>query len=106
MSELKGKFDRVLREHVLRDINIERDRQNAKWGRQRHSDGDWLKILGEEFGEVCQAMQMESGWSKDSDASNQYAELIQLAAVATAMAEQLLEEKSRLRGFENEMPIL
>jgi NTP pyrophosphatase (non-canonical NTP hydrolase) len=94
MAELKEQLDKVLREHVLNEVNLERDRQNVKWGRQRHSDGDWLKILAEEFGEVAQAMQQDLGWSKDSDASDQYTELIQLAAVAVAMAEQLLEEKS------------
>jgi NTP pyrophosphatase (non-canonical NTP hydrolase) len=95
MSGIKNQLDKVLRQHVLHDVELERGRQNAKWGRQRHSDGDWLKILAEEFGEVAQAMQQDMGWGKDSDASDQYTELIQLAAVAVAMAEQLLEEKSK-----------
>jgi NTP pyrophosphatase (non-canonical NTP hydrolase) len=94
MSGLKDQLDKLLRDHVMQDVDIERNRQNAKWGRQRHDDGDWLKILAEEFGEVAQAMQQDMGWGKDSDASNQYTELIQLAAVAVAMAEQILEEKS------------
>lgn len=94
MSGIKNQLDKVLRQHVLHEVELERSRQNAKWGRQRHSDGDWLKILAEEFGEVAQAMQQDMGWGKDSDASDQYTELIQLAAVAVAMAEQLLEEKS------------
>lgn len=38
-----------LRVEVLTDVDEERNRQNAKWGKQRHSDGDWLMILGEEF---------------------------------------------------------
>lgn len=86
------KSDRLLRMRVLKEIDLERDRQNGKWGRQRHTDGNWLKILGEEFGEVCQAMQIDMGWGKESDASNLRTELIQLAAVAVAMAEQLREE--------------
>lgn len=77
---------------VLKEIDLERCRQNNKWGRQRHTDGDWLKILGEEFGEVCQAMQIGMDCSKESDASNLHIELVQLAAVAVAMVEQLLEE--------------
>ncbi len=38
------------------EVLIERTKQNEKWGIQRHSYGDWLMILGEEFGEVCEAM--------------------------------------------------
>lgn len=86
-------LDRIRRMRILKEIDIERDRQNRKWGRQRHTDGNWLKILGEEFGEVCQAMQSDMGWGKTSDASNKRVELIQLAAVAVAMAEQILEEE-------------
>jgi hypothetical protein len=94
MSGLKGQLDKLLREHVLNEVNLERDRQNAKWGRQRHTDGDWLKILGEEFGEVCQTMQHSMPWAKESDAGDEYTELIHLAAVAVARAEQILEEKT------------
>jgi NTP pyrophosphatase (non-canonical NTP hydrolase) len=88
-------LDRIRRMRILKEIDIERDRQNRKWGRQRHTDGNWLKILGEEFGEVCQAMQADMGWGKTSDASNKRVELIQLAAVAVAMAEQILEEENQ-----------
>ncbi|WP_332648834.1 hypothetical protein [Lysinibacillus sp. 54212] len=79
---------------VNTDIQEERRRQNAKWGIQRHSYGEWLAILGEEFGEVCQAINgihfPED--SKPTDANNLYEELIQLAAVAAAIAEQVKEE--------------
>lgn len=81
-----------LTESVLDDVSLERERQNSKWGKQRHSDGDWLKILIEEVGEVAQAMQKDQGWGKDTDASDLYTELIHAAAVAVAMAEQVKEE--------------
>ena len=68
----------------------ERFRQNAKWGMQVHPHGTWLAILGEEFGEVCEALQHGSQSSKDTDASNLYEELIHVAAVASAWAEQVL----------------
>jgi hypothetical protein len=102
MSELKIHLDKVLRDHVLNAVDLERDRQNAKWGRQRHSDGGWLKILGEEFGEVCQAMQHNEPWAKESDSDDEYTELIHLAAVAVARAEQILEEK-RIQPIERDL---
>lgn len=50
---------------------------------------------------MCQAMQKGKGWGKESDASNRYVELIHLAAVAVAIAEQIKEE-----GDTHEMPRL
>ena len=79
-------------ELVVKAIIKERDRQNKKWGKQRHDNGTWLMILGEEYGEVCQAMQAQMGWGKETDANNLYTELIHVAAVATAIAEQIVEE--------------
>jgi NTP pyrophosphatase (non-canonical NTP hydrolase) len=76
---------------VLIDVGLERVRQDSKWGLQRHEYGDWLKILGEEFGEVCQAMQKDKGWCKETDADDLYKELIHLAAVSVAIAEQVKE---------------
>ncbi|WP_147536081.1 MazG-like family protein [Bacillus marasmi] len=82
-----------LEESVLVDVAAERLRQNAMWGKQRHPLGVWLAILGEEFGEVAQAMQGHMGLAsfKESDADDLYGELIQLAAVAVAIAEQVKE---------------
>jgi len=76
------------------DVLRERVRQNEKWGCQRHHMGAWLAILAEEFGEVSQAMQGRLGLTsmKDSDADDLYEELIQVAAVASAIAEQVKEE--------------
>lgn len=70
----------------------ERLRQNRKWGEQRHDLGTWLQILIEEVGEVAQAMQTHKGWGKDTDASNLYEELIHVSAVASAIAEQVMEQ--------------
>lgn len=86
-------YDDQLKNNALIAVEKERFIQNAKWGRQRHSHGDWLKILIEEVGEVAQAMQTGKGWGKDSDADDLYKELIQVAAVAIAIAEQVEEEK-------------
>lgn len=79
------------------DILNERYRQNDLWGVQGHDIGTWLSILGEEFGEVCQAAQhqLKLDSVKETDADNLYEECIHLAAVASRIAEQVLEEKNK-----------
>lgn len=62
-------------------------------GLQRHDYGYWLAILVEVVGEVAQAIQQGSVASKDTDADDLYTELIHVAAVASAIAEQVREEK-------------
>lgn len=79
------------------DILHERKNQNEKWGIRRHTMGDWLKILVEELGEVAQAMQIGDLCHKESDANDLYKELIQVAAVACAIAEQVREETNNGR---------
>ncbi|AJH02585.1 MULTISPECIES: nucleoside triphosphate pyrophosphohydrolase family protein [Bacillus cereus group] len=85
-----------LMDSVNEEVYQERLRQNEKWGIQRHPIGTWLSILGEEFGEVCQAAQSELGLAsvKDTDADNLYMECIHVAAVASAIAEQIKEQHS------------
>ncbi|SDO80067.1 MazG-like family protein [Halobacillus aidingensis] len=78
---------------VISDVEAERERQDAKWGLQRHSYPYWLTILAEEHGEVAQAMQKGSVSYKNSDADDLYTELIHVAAVAVAIAEQVKEER-------------
>lgn len=82
---------------VNMDVFYERLRQNDLWGLQRHDWGKWLGILTEEFGEVGQAIN-KIHFPKDAkptDSDDLYTELIQVAAVASAMAEQLLEARER-----------
>lgn len=83
-----------LKQSVIMDVAMERIRQDMKWGIQRHHYGTWLAILTEEVGETAQAIQKKIGLasSKESDASNLYEELIHVAAVAVAIAEQVREE--------------
>jgi NTP pyrophosphatase (non-canonical NTP hydrolase) len=94
---LKRQFslsDDDLTNDVLFSVAIERIDQNKQWGLQRHDYGKWLGILGEEVGEVAQAINRIHfpKDAKSSDASNLYTELIQVAAVAVAIAEQVKEE--------------
>jgi hypothetical protein len=74
---------------------MERCRQNELWGIQRRPWGQWMAILGEEFGEVNQAVQPLLGieTTKLTDADNFGEELLHVAAVALAMYEQWLEEQ-------------
>ena len=71
------------RARVIEDIIAERERQLTKWGDQSHDNAWWAVIEGEEFGEVCRAI-------FDGDTENLYTELIQVAAVAVAWAEDYL----------------
>jgi len=82
-------------DEIMKSVNFnvfaERVSQNIKWGIQNHTMTEWLAILVEEVGEVAQAMQKNSFASKETDADNLYEELIQVAAVASAIAEQVKE---------------
>jgi len=73
---------------VLREVALERARQEQLWGRQDHAPVHWLKILGEEYGEACEA----APWSMEGGPEPVTAyrtELIQVAAVAVAAVEAL-----------------
>ncbi|WP_083402245.1 HNH endonuclease [Bacillus sp. MUM 116] len=87
-KHLRGMFE------VLYDVEKERIRQLEKWNIQRHPLGFWLAILMEEVGEVAEAAQsyFRLVSSKDTDSHDLYKELIQVAAVASAVAEQIKEE--------------
>ena len=61
-------------------LAAERERQEEKWGYQQHDDGVWMLILTEEVGEAGKAA------LEDGDLVN---ELVQVAAVAQAWAEQI-----------------
>lgn len=68
---------------LLGKLTAERERQDAKWGSQRHLPQDrWMTILTEEVGEVANAILEE-------DIENLKVELVQVAAVAIAFAEAL-----------------
>lgn len=80
---------------VINSIHQERTRQE-----QLHPfplDLDHLYIaLSEEFGEVAQALQSYLGMpgTKHTDANDLYRELVQVAAVATRMAEQVIRDEN------------
>lgn len=78
---------------VVTDIIQERDRQDVKWGEQNHTY-QWTSILGEEYGEVCEAMNRVIWGDNKAKAQNDLRmELIQCAAVCVAWVECLDRNK-------------
>lgn len=88
-------------------VAAERQRQNDKWGVQRHTWGNWLLILGEEFGEVCQAM-LAVEFPQAPDQADRSAtaledarmELVQVAAVCAQLVDVLDELMERSEAAE------
>jgi NTP pyrophosphatase (non-canonical NTP hydrolase) len=76
------------RTHLYRDIDAERDRQDARFGRQIHSWPVWSAVLAEECGEVAQAC-LQAQWQEPGGLEHLREELIQVAAVAVHMLEKL-----------------
>ena len=76
------------RQRIYRDIDDERDRQEAKWGPQLHSWPVWAAILAEESGEVAEAC-LQAHWHEDGGMDHLREELVQAAAVAVQMLEKL-----------------
>lgn len=71
-----------VRDLLYREVEAERLRQEWKWGIQHHGRFEWASILGEEYGEVCQA-------GNEGDIAQQRKELIECAAVCLAWAEDI-----------------
>jgi len=90
---------------ILAEIREERRRQDAKWGEQNHSPIEWCAILTEEVGEVSkEALELHFAQLQNSGQSEAWfeeklalyrKEVIQVAAVALAMAESLERNKWR-----------
>jgi len=79
-------------------VDNERNRENAKWGEQNHPPQFWVGILGEEFGEYCQAVNetvFDNGESERAKGGtdNIILELTHVAAVAVSHIECLLRQK-------------
>lgn len=74
--------------NALEKISRERFNQQQEWGNQSaHPDAVWFAILAEEVGEVAQALLHDEFGGKA--AGTLEAELIQVAAVATAWLEAI-----------------
>lgn len=81
-----------------KDIKDERLRQIDKWGDEPYSADKFCRVLGEEFGEVCDAVQTASecyGKSYEAYENSLLAlrnELVQVAAVAVRFMQQVDRE--------------
>lgn len=76
------------RSSVLAEVAEERFFQDQKWGLQNHHPAGWYAVLGEEYGEVGEAL-CEQAFLSPQDWSEYRKELIQVAAVAVAAVEAL-----------------
>ena len=79
--------------NALRLVADERKRQDGLWGEQNHFPMLWIGILGEEFGELCQAVN-ESTFTNANKKhlggyENMLTEAVQVAAVAVSFVEFL-----------------
>lgn len=78
---------------VFNDVVAERWRQDGKWGVQSHAMPVWMAILMEEVGEAAQeavkATFAESPARRAEHTEELRVELVQVAAVAVAIIEQL-----------------
>lgn len=84
---------------AIDSVKVERERQDEKWGEQNHYPSVWLGILGEEFGELCQAVNetwFDNGPEERAKGGfdNMRAEAVQVAAVAVAFVEYLDRRKA------------
>ncbi|MTI56131.1 hypothetical protein [Geosporobacter ferrireducens] len=80
--------------NAIESVIAERKRQDDKWGEQNHEPTVWMGILGEEFGELCQAVNetyFDNGPEerKKGGYHNMRAEAVQVAAVAVSIVECL-----------------
>ena len=92
-----------LTRQVLLQVKKERERQTQLWGKQSYKNPlYWLGILTEEVGEFAQAANetvLDNAKKKHlGGADNMVKELIQIAAVAVAAAEDILEQKENKNG--------
>lgn len=99
---------------ALMHVRRERIRQFGKWGDQRHDEGYWARVLGEEFGEQSEASLNYSDLGPLADSPKEPGvttldhyrkELVHVAAVAVAMIEDLDRKRASLtKAFGNMSP--
>ena len=74
---------------AMRDVLLERRRQDAKWGEQNHDPFLYGAILVEEIGEFMQAALQTRVGGEKGGVENIRREAVQMAAVALAIVECL-----------------
>lgn len=92
--ERQSGMQRKITENVL----DERKRQDKKWGEQNHIAPVWGMIIGEEYGEMCQAIN-EFGFNPTPETEEQiYTEAIHTMSSCMAMLECM--ERNRCGNLE------
>jgi hypothetical protein len=77
------------RAKFYREIDLERQKQDAKWGVQDHEDVVWHTILAEEVGEAAQEVLQCQFGDLAKGHGDLREELIHIAAVAVAWIESV-----------------
>jgi len=80
-AKIYTKFDLMIRKERVRQIEL--------WGHQSHPGYLWISIIGEEFGEICDAFKQTYSDEDNKDSMNIAEEIIQLGAVCCAWYEHL-----------------
>lgn len=93
-------------EIALALVNAERQRQDALWGDQSENHPfEWMSILGEEYGELCEAVNETYFQSATHPEKGGYEKIIreatQVAAVAVAIVEAM-NARLQTEGEKNE----
>lgn len=91
LSKIRGSDNPTLKS--LEGVIRERIRQEQKWGTQNHDPFLYLTILGEEYGETCNAA-LEAKFGKGT-IEHLREEAVQTAAVALAIVECIDRDKWR-----------
>jgi len=95
--EYKMVADLLTRISALKLVDAERNRQDHKWGEQNHAQTAWVGILGEEFGEYCQAVNEtylnNATQQHKGGFDNLMTELTHVAAVAVGAIECLMRNR-------------
>ena len=96
--DLKGGSEKMseIQERAITAVLLERKRQDSKWGEQNHPPHYWTGILGEEYGELCEAINetVFDNWSDKGGFENMRREAIHVAAVAIGFLECLERNKA------------
>ena len=86
----------INRARALTLIAQRRYEQLEKWGEQEHTWSEWATILGEEYGELCEAINetvLNNATKPElGGLENMVNEVVDVAAVALQMLEYLLDE--------------
>ncbi len=88
---LDVRAERVRQETIMDDVRAERVRQDEQYGPANECGtmDRMFVVLGEEFGEACQAHLSARNTGKSTDKCDLRKELIQTAAVCVAMCERI-----------------